>query len=219
MPMIATPEQATRGARPQQAPSQIAGCSIANRSRACPEQAPSDREVRVEWANRFTSSARSDSHSARSASPSAISDSHSALSLSNSARSESNPVEFQLAPLQSSAPHPAESDSSSARSESNSAESQLTHSRSHRLLSNSIAPLTHRKNNRGAQGREGGEGGASQFSRSHKTGCRPKEAERDWWRRRESNPRPKSLSAERLHAQSVRKFRSRRSERTRNAEN
>ena len=37
-----------------------------------------------------------------------------------------------------------------------------------------------------------------------------------WWRRRESNPRPKSLSARRIHAQSSSGwFRSMRSERTR----
>ncbi len=28
----------------------------------------------------------------------------------------------------------------------------------------------------------------------------PRERAKDWWRRRESNPRPKSLSAGRVHA-------------------
>jgi len=45
----------------------------------------------------------------------------------------------------------------------------------------------------------------------------PDDVQMGWWRRRESNPRPKSLTAKRLHAQSVQKFRFRRSERTRNA--
>ncbi len=86
--------------------------------------------------------------------------SSSTASPTNSAEPDPNAAEFHLTPLLSSAPNAAGSDAHPAGSASHWAESQLTHSRSHRLLSSSITPLTHRKQHADAQGREGVEGGA-----------------------------------------------------------